>query len=67
MGLQDEGYFDALIRMFAQARKILARLPKAQRLELESRLNAVRDSSEHVGYGVSAALDDVLAEYDADD
>ena len=62
IGLQDEGYFDALGRMFAQALKAIAVLPEGRRPELLARLDAVRRLSHNVGYGVGDDMDDLLAE-----
>ena len=62
VGLQDEGYFDALVRMFEQALKAIADLPTSQRPALWSRLEAVRRISESVGYGVGEDMDRLLAE-----
>lgn len=62
IGLQDEGYFDALVRMFEQALKAIADLPNSQRPALWSRLEAVRRISQSVGYGVGEDMDRLLAE-----
>jgi hypothetical protein len=42
IGLQDEGYFDALVRMFEQALKAIAALPEAARSTFWERLDVVR-------------------------
>jgi hypothetical protein len=39
IGLQDEGYFDALVRMFEQALKVIAALPAGPRAALWERLD----------------------------
>jgi hypothetical protein len=67
VGLQDEGYFNALVRMFEQALKTIASLADAQRPSLWGRLNAVRHTSHNFGYGVGSEMDELLAEYGADD
>ncbi len=67
VGLQDEGYFDALVRMFEQALKTIASLADAQRQPLWDRLDAVRSTCHNFGYGVGDDMDDLLAEYGADD
>ena len=67
VGLQDEGYFDALVRMFEQALKTIASLDDAQRQPLWDRLDAVRSICHNFGYGVGDDMDDLLAEYRADD
>lgn len=63
VGLQDEGYFDALVRMFEQALKVIHSLPEDVRLGLHGRLDAVRRISHNFGYGVGDDMDDLLAEY----
>lgn len=63
VGMQDEGYFDALVRMFEQALKIIASLADAQRQPLWDRLDAVRRISHNFGYGVGDDMDGLLAEY----
>jgi len=62
IGLQDEGYFNALVRMFEQALKAISDLPSSQRPPLWSRLEAVRRISQNVGYGVGEDMDRLLAE-----
>jgi len=62
IGLQDEGYFNALVRMFEQALKAISDLPGSQRPPLWSRLEAVRRISQNVGYGVGEDMDRLLAE-----
>ena len=66
VGLQDEVYFDALVRMFEQALKVIATLPEAQRSELWFRLDEVRRMSHNFGYGVGDEMDDLLAEHGVD-
>ncbi len=63
VGLQDEGYFDALVRMFEQALKVIHSLPEDARPDLLDRLDAVRRISHNFGYGVGDDMDDLLAEY----
>lgn len=67
IGLQDEGYFDALVRMFEQALKIIAALPDGQRPALLERLDEVRRTCHSFGYGVGDDMDELLAEYGIDD
>lgn len=67
IGLQDEGYFDALVRMFEQALKAIAALPDAVRPALLERLNVVRNISHNFGYGVGDDMDELLAEHGVDD
>ena len=66
-GLQDEGYFDALVRMFEQALKTIAGLAQEQRQPLWERLRAVHRIGRNFGYGVSDDMGDLLVEYGADD
>jgi hypothetical protein len=61
IGLQDEGYFNALIRMFEHALKSIATLSEAQRPPLWDRLDAVRRISHNFGYGVGDDMDYLLA------
>jgi hypothetical protein len=63
VGLQDEGFLVALVRMFEQALQTVARLPDAQRPLLMKRLNAVHDTSRAIGYGVEDAMSALLVEY----
>lgn len=63
VGLQDEGYFDALLRMFEQALKVIQSLPEDARSGLYGRLDAVRRISHNFGYGVGDDMDDLLAEH----
>ncbi|QJY32906.1 hypothetical protein E4O93_22720 [Diaphorobacter sp. DS2] len=65
--MQDEGYFDALVRMFEQALKAIAALPDAARSTLWGRLCVVRNISHNFGYGVGDDMDELLSEYGVDD
>lgn len=66
VGLQDEGYFNALVRMFEQALNAIGTLPEGDRLELVARLDAVRRTSHNFGYGVGDCMDALLAEHPID-
>jgi hypothetical protein len=66
VGMQDEGYFDALVRMFEQALKVITTLPEEPRAELLSRLDTVRRISHNFGYGVGDDMDDQLAGHGVD-
>lgn len=66
IGMQDEGYFDALVRMFKQALKVTMTLPEEARAELLSRLDMVRRISHNFGYGVGDDMDDLLAGHGVD-
>lgn len=63
VGLQDDGYFDALVRMFEQALKAIHSLPEDVRSPLHGRMDAIRRISHNFGYGVGDDMDDLLAEY----
>jgi hypothetical protein len=65
--LQDEGYFDALVRMFEQALKTIATLDEAQLEPLWDRLDSVRHTCHNFGYGVGDDMDSLFAEYGVDD
>lgn len=66
IGLQDEAYFDALVRMFGQALKVMDALPEVPRSALLGRLDAVRCLGHNLGYGVGDDMDDLLAEHGFD-
>ena len=66
VGYQDDGYFDALVRMFDQALKLIAQLTASDRNPLIARLDRVRIISHNFGYGVSDVMDCLLAQYVAD-
>jgi hypothetical protein len=67
VGFQDEGYFDALVRMFEQALKAITELPADHQIALTGRLSSVRHLCHNFGYGVGDDMDDLLAEYGIDD
>lgn len=67
IGVQDEGFFDALVRMFEQALKTIRALPENRRAAFHERLGTVRDVSHNFGYGVGDDMDALLAEYGVDD
>jgi hypothetical protein len=67
MGLDDEAYFAALVRMFGQALKSITALLPKQRAALRVRLDAVRAASKNFGYGVADDLDELLAEHGGND
>lgn len=66
VSLQDEGYFDALVRMFGQALKTIDGLPQDCKPALMARLGSVRHISHNFGYGVGDDMDDLLAEFGFD-
>lgn len=67
IGLQDEGYFDALVRMFDQALNAAVALPVEHRDALLARLDRVRRISHNFGYGVGDDMDALMAEHGVDE
>jgi hypothetical protein len=63
IGYQDDGYFDALVRMFEQALTITDQLPASDCGALIARLDRVRLVSHNFGYGVGDNMDSMLAKY----
>jgi hypothetical protein len=63
VGYQDDSYFNALVRMFEQALKIIAQLAASDRNPLIARLDKVRTISHNFGYGVGDDMDSLLAKY----
>jgi hypothetical protein len=61
VGLQDEGFFNAMVRMFEQALRAIGTLPDAQRPAYWLRLDAVRQRCHDIGYGVSDEMHDFWA------
>jgi hypothetical protein len=67
VGMQDEGWFDALLRMFEQALRTIATLPEEARPAFWARLDAVLDIGQNIGYRVGDGMGDLMAEYGVDD
>jgi len=63
IGYQEEGFFDALVRMFDQALKSTNTLPASGRDSLIARLDRVRQISHAFGYGVGDDMDYLWAKY----
>jgi hypothetical protein len=61
----DEGYFDALVRMFEQALKLANALPAHRRDDLITRLDRVRVISHKFGYGVGDGMDYLFSQFTA--
>jgi hypothetical protein len=59
----DEGYFDALVRVFEQALKFAKTLSVERRDDLVARLNRVRTISHEFGYGVGDDMASLLSTY----
>lgn len=62
-GMDDEGYFNALVRMFEQALKATAALEPSQQGPFVERLERVQQESYNWGWGVSDDMDELMAEY----
>lgn len=52
IGLDDAGYYDALVRMFEQALKVTLTLPEAQREPFLDRLEDIRAWGQGMGWGL---------------
>lgn len=63
IGYQEEGFFDALVRMFEQALKSANTLPADGQDSHIARLDHVREISHGFGYGVGDDMDYLLAKY----
>ena len=61
-GMDDEGFYDALVRMFEQALSYVLAFPKAQQAAFLVRLYRVRQQGENVGWGVGDDFDYFWAE-----
>ena len=61
-GMDDEGFYDALVRMFEQALKYVLALPAAQQTAFLARLNRVRLLGQNVGWGVGDDFDHFWSE-----
>ena len=59
----DEGFFDALLRMFERALMLANTLPASGRVDLVRRLDAVRQISHKIGYGVGDDMDFLISKY----
>ena len=60
VGYQDDGYFDALVRMFEQSLKAIAQLSASDRHALIARLDKVRAAQWIDGVGHAALFGDDL-------
>jgi hypothetical protein len=61
-GMDDEGFYDALLRMFEQALKYVLALPKAQQAGFLARLDRVRQLGQNVGWGLGDDFDHFWSE-----
>ena len=63
IGWQEEGFFDALVRMFEQALKVTLQLPPRDVDAVIIGLDRVRTISHNLGYGMGDNMDFLLAKY----
>lgn len=56
-GMEEDAFYDALVRMFEQALKYVLALPTAQRADFLTRLDRVRQLGQNVGWGVGDDFD----------
>jgi hypothetical protein len=63
VGMDDESYLGALVRMFEQALKAVAALDEPQRAEFLARLDLVRQRRQHIGYGVGDDVNDLWTQH----
>jgi hypothetical protein len=59
----DEGYFNALVRMFEQALNVVNALSVERRDDLLARLDRVRVTSHKIGYGVGDDMDFLMSKF----
>lgn len=62
-GMDDEGHFNALVRMFEQALKAIVGLEPCHQNAIVKRLERVRREGHNWGWGVGDEMDDLMAEY----
>jgi hypothetical protein len=58
-GMDDEGYYEALVRMFEQALTALERLPASERTSFYERLDPLRSKAGSLGWGVKDEFDEL--------
>lgn len=63
-GLDDESYFNALVRMFDRALTSVMKLEPSDQAALVDRLDRVRSALSDIGWGVKDAVDDIWFELD---
>jgi hypothetical protein len=68
---EDEGYFDALIRMYGRSLELVSSLPPAERSSYLDRLGRLRSRGRNVGWGVEEEFNSLwsasaLDEHDGD-
>ncbi|MBW2650316.1 MAG: hypothetical protein JRC66_04745 [Deltaproteobacteria bacterium] len=62
-GMDDEGYFDALVRMFEKALKAISKLDSELQQSFVERMERVRQPGHNYGYGVGDDMDDLMVRY----
>ena len=62
-GMEDDGYFNALVRMYGQALSITSGLPATGKTIQLQRLDGVRKAFTNVGWGVKDAMDALWHEH----
>ena len=62
-GMDDEGYYSALVLMFEQALKWVTTLPENQQKPLLERLGRVRTAGRQIGWGVGDEMADLWSTY----
>jgi hypothetical protein len=62
-GNDDDGYYNALVRMFEQAFRVASKLPDSAQVKLIDRLNRVRSICHDFGYGVGEDMDLIFAKH----
>lgn len=61
-GMDDDGFYDALVRMFEQALKYVLALPKSSQTAFLERLDQVRQLGQDIGWGVGEDFDHFWSE-----
>jgi hypothetical protein len=62
-GNDDDGYYNALVRMFEQALTVASKLPDSTQAGFIDRLDRVRTTCDDFGYGVGEDMDLIFAKY----
>lgn len=62
-GMEDEGYYAALVRMFEQALRTIACLPADERALFYGRLGPLRSKADNFGWGVGDAFDQLWQDF----
>lgn len=66
VGMEGDSWFNAILIMFRDALRLLPELPQADRNALLRRLEDVTRIGQDVGYGVGAAMNYMMSEYEAE-